>query len=99
MKAVERLGSPGGTSGKEAARQCRRQRCESGSKVGKIPWMRKWQPIPESLPGESHGQRNLAGYSPWGCKKPDMSEQLSTPVRRFCSLPLQGFNDSANPLA
>ena len=36
MKAVGRLGSPGGTSGKEPAGQCRRQGCESGSRVGKI---------------------------------------------------------------
>ena len=33
---------------------------------GKIPWTRKWQPTPASLPGESHGQRSLAGCSPWG---------------------------------
>ena len=31
--------------------------------VRKIPWRRKWQPIPVFLPGESHGQRSLAGYS------------------------------------
>ena len=31
-------------------------------------WRRKWQPIPVFLPGESHGQRSLVGYSPWGCK-------------------------------
>ena len=36
--------------------------------VGKIPLGREWLPIPAFLPGESHGQRNLAGYSPWGCK-------------------------------
>ena len=34
--------------------------------VGKIPWERKWQPTPVFLPGKSHGQRSLAGYSPWG---------------------------------
>ena len=32
----------------------------------KIPWRRKWQPIPVFLPGKSHGQRSLVGYSPWG---------------------------------
>ena len=32
------------------------------------PWRRKWQPIPVFLPGKSHGQRSLAGYSPWSCK-------------------------------
>ena len=34
--------------------------------VGKFPWRRKWQPTPVFLPGKSHGQRSLAGYSPWG---------------------------------
>ena len=33
--------------------------------VGKIPWRRKWQPTPVSLPEKSHGQRTLVGYSPW----------------------------------
>ena len=37
--------------------------------VGKIPWRRVWQPTPEFLPGDSHGQRSLAGYSPWGLIK------------------------------
>ena len=35
---------------------------------GKIPWRRARQPAPVFLPGESHGQRSLVGYSPWGCK-------------------------------
>ena len=34
--------------------------------VGKIPWRMAWQPTPVFLPGESHGQRSLAGYSPTG---------------------------------
>ena len=33
------------------------------------PWRRKWQPTLVSLPGKSHGQRSLVGYSPWGCKE------------------------------
>jgi len=34
--------------------------------AGSIPWRRRaWQPIPVCLPGESHGQRSLVGYSPW----------------------------------
>ena len=33
--------------------------------VGKIPWRRAWPPTPVFLPGESHGQRSLVGYSPW----------------------------------
>ena len=43
----------------------------------KIPWMRKWQPTPVFLPEKSHGQRRLVGYSPWGGKELDMTEQLS----------------------
>ena len=34
--------------------------------VRKIPWRRAWQPTPVFLPEESHGQRSLVGYSPWG---------------------------------
>ena len=37
--------------------------------VGKIPWRREWQPTSVFLPGESHGQRRLVGYSPWGHKE------------------------------
>ena len=44
--------------------------------VGKILWRRKWQPTPVFLPGESHGQRSLAGYSPWGRKKSDTTERV-----------------------
>ena len=44
--------------------------------VGKIPWRRKWQPLPVLLPEEFHGQRSLAGYSPWGRKESDTTEQL-----------------------
>ena len=51
-------------------RQCRRRkRCGFNPWVGKIPWRRAWQPTPEFLPGESHGQRSLAVYSPWGHKE------------------------------
>ena len=39
-----------------------------------MPWRRKWKPTPVFLPGKSHGQRSLAGYSPWGHKESDMSE-------------------------
>ena len=39
--------------------------------VGKVPWKRKWQATPVLLPGESHGQRSLVGYSPWGDKEYD----------------------------
>ena len=69
------LGFPGGSSGKESACHC--WRCGLDPWVGKIPWRRKWQPTPVFLPGEFHGQRSLAGYSPWGHKESDTTEPLS----------------------
>ena len=39
-------------------------------------WRRQWHPTPVLLPGKSHGQRNLVGCSPWGCKESDTTEQL-----------------------
>ena len=41
------------------------------------PLEKEWLPTPVFLPGEFHGQRNLAGYSPWGCKESDTTEQLT----------------------
>ena len=46
--------------------------------VGRIPRRRAWQPTPVFLPGGSHGQRSLVGYSSWGRKGSDMAERLST---------------------
>ena len=65
------------------------KRLRFGSWVGKIPWKRKWQPAPVFLPGKFHGQRSLAGYSPWGCKGSDMTEyayitKKTGNVRRDC---------------
>ena len=42
------------------------QEMQVQSQVGKIPWRKKWQPTPVFLPGESHGQWSLMGYSPRG---------------------------------
>ena len=54
-------------SGKELASQCWRHKKHGFDPwLGKIPWRRAWQPTPVFLPGESHGQRNLVGYSPQG---------------------------------
>ena len=70
-------GFPGGTSGKEAPCQCGRHEGYGLSAwVGRILWQRAWQPTPVFLPGESHGQRSLAGCSPWGRKESDTTEQL-----------------------
>ena len=65
---------PGGLGGKRICLQSGRHGFDPW--VRKIPWRRKWQPTPVLLPGESHGQRSLAGYSPWGHKESDMTEQL-----------------------
>ena len=40
-------------------------------------WRSKWQPTPVFLPGKFHGQRSLAGYSPWGRKESDTTGRLS----------------------
>ena len=45
------------------------RRCRFYPWFRKIPWRREWQSTPEILPGKSHGQRSLAGYNPWGCKR------------------------------
>ena len=42
--------------------------------VGKTPWKRTWKPTPAILPGESHGQRSLVGYSPYGCTGLNMTK-------------------------
>ena len=60
-------GLPWQLNGKESA-------CNAGDTrefdpcLGKIPWRREWQATPVFLLGKSYGQRNLAGYSPWGHK-------------------------------
>ena len=57
--------------------------------VGKIPWWRKWLPTPVFLAGESHGQRSLAGYSPWGHKESDMTDYYIDYCLKIQSLPLE----------
>ena len=49
-----------------------------------LAWIRKWQPISIFLPGESHGQRSLADYSPWGHKEVDTTEQLTHTCLSYC---------------
>ena len=69
------LSFPGGTSGKEPACQCRRhKRHQFDPWVRKIPWRKARPPTSVYFPGESHRQRGLAGYSPWGHKELDMTE-------------------------
>ena len=63
------LGLPRWLSGKESA-------CQFDPWVRKIPWRRTWQPTPIFSPGESHTQRSLVGYSPWGRKGSDRTEHM-----------------------
>ena len=44
---------------------------------GRSPGEWKWQPTPVFSPGKSHGQRSLAGYSPWGHRESDTTERLT----------------------
>ena len=68
-------GFPGGTSGKEpTCLHRRRKRRRFHPWVGKTPWRRAWQHTPVFLPEESHGQRSLAGYRPWGREESDTTE-------------------------
>ena len=50
----------------------------------KIPWRRKWQLTSVFLPWKSHGQKNLAGYFPWGYKR--VRCNLATKLQQFLSL-------------
>ena len=78
---------PGDTSGKESTCQCRRcESCRFYPWVKKIPWSRRWQPTPGLLLGKFHGQLNLVGYSPWGCKDSDATERESKIYRKHTQL-------------
>ena len=58
---IWKLGLPRWLSGEESYR-CRR--CGFDPLVENISWRRKWQNTPVFVPGKSHGQRSLEGYSP-----------------------------------
>ena len=74
------MGCPRWLSGKEPHCQCRRHKRRGFDPwVGKIPW-RKWQPTAVLLPGESYGQRSLAGHSSWGHNELDVTEHTRSPV-------------------
>ena len=68
-------GFPGCSVVKEPA--CQSRRCEFSPWVGKIPCRWKWQLTPALIPGKSHGQQSLAGYSLLGCRESDTTQQLS----------------------
>ena len=90
-------GFPGGASGKEPPCQCKRHKRRGFNLwAGKIPWKRAWQPTPVFLPGESHGQKSLAGYSPWGHNELDTTEQLSKQSDRNFRVLCQTKNQNAS---
>ena len=69
---TSKWGFPGGSDDKESA-------CNAGDSgsipgSGRSPGEGNWLPTPVFLPEKPHGQRSLAGYSPWGCKESDMTE-------------------------
>ena len=102
--------SPGGATVKEPACQCRRcKRCRFKPWVGKIPWWRAWQPTWVFLPRESHGQRKLVGYSPWGHKELDTTKVtfhtvhtvhgvLKARILKWFAIPFSSGPHSVRPL-
>jgi len=73
------LGFPGGSDGKEFAFDAG----DLGSipRSGMISWRREWQPTPVFLPGEFHAERSLVGYSTWGHREVDATEQIPRPYK------------------
>ena len=73
-------GFPSGPNGKKKTclpyKRCKRHGFDPW--IGEVCWRRKWQPTPVSWPGESHGQRNLASYSPQGREESDTTEHTHT---------------------
>ena len=65
--------------------------------VGKISWRRPWQPTPVFLPGESHVLKSLVGYSSWGRKESNMTEQLSMHACRKTGLSVLTPDSPRNP--
>ena len=75
IQVMEVKGLPLWLNDKESTCQCRRHGFDPW--IRKVCWRRKWQPTPVFLPGKSHRQKSLAGYSPWGRKESDTTEQLN----------------------
>ena len=73
-------------STKEFACQCNRhKRCSFNPWAGKIPWSRNWQTASVFLPGKFHGQRSLAGYSLWGHKELNRTEDADMHTYLYCA--------------
>ena len=84
-----------GSDGKASCLQFRRPGFNPW--VGKISWRRQWHPTPVLLLGKSHGRKSLVGYSPWGCKESDTTEQLHFHLSaKLCITGIHGIHNSAN---
>ena len=78
---------PGGSAVKNlTANACQDRRWEFEPWVRKIPWRRAWQPTPVFLCGESHGQRNMEGYNPWGCIESEKPQWLQMVLQSNCTI-------------
>ena len=66
--------------------------------VGMIPWRRAWLPTPVFLPGEFRGQTSPAGYSLWGGKDSDITEQLALSLFRHIRKPLLYVSEVDGPV-
>ena len=73
------LGLPRWLSGKEPTCLCRG--CRLNPWLRKMPWRRKWHATAVFLPGKSHGQRSLVGYSPWGRKETETRLSAHTQMK------------------
>ena len=83
-------GFPGGSDSKEST-------CNAGDLglnpgLGRSPRKRAWQAIPVFLLENPHGQRSLAGYSPWGQKESDTAKRLSTVQHRVTVKAIDNFS-------
>ena len=66
--------------------------------LGRFPWRREWKSTPVFLPGKSHGQRSLVGYSLWGHKESDTTERLHFHFQEHSSLLAPVEQDCPSPI-
>ena len=96
LEATQNIGSLVAHLVKETA--CQRRRRGFNPWIGKFPWRRKWQPTPVFLPRKLHGQRSLAGYSPWGHKESDTTEYTHTHTHTPEHKPMRSQNLKPSPM-
>ena len=93
-----KIGLPRWHSGKEST--CQYRRCKRHwfyPWVRKVPWRRKWQPVPVFLPGKFHRQWSLEGYSPWGRIEFDTTKLLSAYIlQEYFLILFKAFSNQKN---